>query len=78
MAFELSMLHKNKNIFHCWFIFSVIWWISKPKLPRFIRNLFENPIFGNHFSIDYVPRKQRPTIINYVISRIHNGNEQIK
>lgn len=46
MAFELSMLHKNKNISSIVGLFLVLYGgLAKPKLPRFIRNLFENPIF---------------------------------
>ena len=46
MAFELSMLHKNKNISSIVGLFLVLYGgLAKPKLPRFIRNLFENLIF---------------------------------
>ena len=45
MAFE-DTLHKNKNISSIVGLFLVLYGgLAKPKLPRFIRNLFENQFF---------------------------------
>jgi hypothetical protein len=46
MAFDLSMLNKNKYISSVVGLFLVLYGgLAKPKLPGFIRSMFENPVF---------------------------------
>jgi len=46
MTFDLSVLHKNKTVSSVVGLFLVLYGgLAKPKLPRFIRSMFENPVF---------------------------------
>ena len=46
MAFNLSMLHKNKTISSTVGLFLVLYGgMAKPTLPKFVKELFGNPVF---------------------------------
>ena len=46
MTFDLSVLHKNKTVSSVVGLFLVLYGcLSGPKLPGFIRSMFENPVF---------------------------------
>ena len=46
MTFDLSVLHKNKTVSSVVGLFLVLYGgLAKPKLPGFIRSMFENPVF---------------------------------
>lgn len=46
MVMDLSILHKNKMVSSVVSLFLVLYaGMAKPKLPKFIKNAFENPMF---------------------------------